>query len=277
VFVFLGAVIAGGKVVKTISGDLVPAELFAASPWLVISVLLACACSLLLANLLGVPQSTSQSTVAAIAGAGIYCGHLKTHRLLLEIIPVWFITPLLAFFISYFIGRLLWRRVRDSESYRKFNRSKGLKFFVVAVSCYVAFAIGANNVANAAGPIVAMGVVDALLGMIIIAPWFGIGSSFLSGKVIKTTGKEIVEYGPAAAGLICVVTATILLLVSVTRGIPTSLVQMNTGAIIGVGAVKLGFRGIVKRKSLWRVFGVWFAAPCISMVLAYFFCAISGV
>ncbi len=110
-----------------------------------------------------------------------------------------------------------------------------------------------------------------------------LGAVIAGGKVVKTISGDLVpaELFAAnvanAAGLICVVTATILLLVSVTRGIPTSLVQMNTAAIIGVGAVKLGWRGILRRKSLWRVFGVWFAAPCISMVLAYFFCYIVGV
>ena len=120
-----------------------------------------------------------------------------------------------------------------------------------------AFAIGSNNVANAAGPILAFSLNELNISMennnvmliiiiisFVIAPFFGIGSSLMGHRVLKTTGKDLIKFGPLGAALISIITATLLLLASTTRGIPTSLVQMNTGAIIGLGVSKIGWQSI---------------------------------
>jgi len=102
-FVFLGAVVAGRKVALTVGRDILPPESLGLSITTV--VLLAIGLSLLLANLLRVPQSTSQSTVFALVGCGAHLGVLETHRLLLEIIPTWFITPIAAFLVTLAVGK----------------------------------------------------------------------------------------------------------------------------------------------------------------------------
>ena len=50
-------------------------------------ILFSVALSLLFANLLGIPQSTSQSTVAALVAPAHYVGQLNTHKIFFEIIP----------------------------------------------------------------------------------------------------------------------------------------------------------------------------------------------
>jgi phosphate/sulfate permease len=152
---------------------------------------------------------------------------------------------------------------------------------VISTACYVAFAIGSNNVANASGPLISMAqnvlnVTDPsseyMLIMVIltlvIAPCFGIGSSFLGERVLSTTGKEIIELGPLGATLISIVTASLLLLASLSKGIPTSLVQMNTGAIIGLGISRLGFRQIFKNTPFKKILTIWIVAPIISFILS---------
>jgi len=145
----------------------------------------------------------------------------------------------------------------------------------------VAFSIGSNNVANAAGPITSMVLLELgipksgdnfllcmILGTLIIAPWFGIGSSIFGKRNLETTGKEIIELGPLGAMLISVVTASLLLLVSVTRGIPMSLVQLNTGAIIGLGISKFGTKEILKETSVKKIMIIWIIAPLIALILS---------
>jgi sulfate permease len=92
-------------------------------------------------------------------------------------------------------------------------------------SCYVAFAIGANNVANASGPIASMVLnelgIDAnsednfimiiTVTTLIIAPCFAIGSSLFGYRLLQSTGKGIVEFGLVGASLISIVTATLLI------------------------------------------------------------------
>ena len=123
---------------------------------------------------------------------------------------------------------------------------------IVIMSLYVAFTIGANNVANASGPIASMTanelnisidenfILIMILATLIVAPSFGIGSSIFGHKIVKNTGKEIVLFGKFEAVLIAFVSASLLLPASLTKGIPSSLVQLNVAAIIGYDSSPLG-------------------------------------
>lgn len=280
-FVFAGAVLAGKKVIMTVGADIFPSEMM--SMTMSVIVLGSVALSLFFANILRVPQSTSQATIFALSGPAVYLGVLQTQRLFFEIIPTWFITPVLAFLISYIGGRYIYLPLRSRMRgiLQVFRDHKALRWFVVLASCYVAFAIGSNNMANAAAPVLAMAMnmlhiepgssSFMLLMMILVfmlAPMFGIGSSLLGSRVLHTTGKGIACFGPLGAGYIAVITASILLVSSLWRGIPTSLVQMNTAAIIGLGMVKNGHMHIWKNAPLKRIFTIWVVSPLIAMALS---------
>jgi len=75
-------------------------------------------------------------------------------------------------------------------------------------------------------------------------------------------------FGPFEAIIISFVTASILLISSVTRGIPTSLIQLNAGAIIGLGVARMGAKNIFRKTSLNKFFVVWAIAPVISFSLS---------
>ncbi len=280
-FVFMGAILAGKKVVLTIGKGILPGEIMGLT--LTSIILLSVALSLFMANLLKVPQSTSQSTVFALIGPALYFKILQTRTLMFEIIPAWFITPLLSFVITYAIGKFIYTPLKNKDMipFEKIFQYSYLRWIVIGACCYVAFAIGSNNVANASGPIASMisneltidvkgadFVLVMIVGTLIISPCFGIGSSFFGKGVIETTGKEIVDFGPLGAILIAVVTATLLLPASLLKGIPTSLVQMNTAAIIAVGIVKMGHREILRRTSIRKLMTIWLISPLLSLVLS---------
>jgi sulfate permease len=284
IFVFAGALIAGQKVIMTVGGDILPSETVGMT--MSVIVLGSVALSLFFANMLRVPQSTSQSTIFALSGPALYLGVLQTDRLFFEIIPTWFVTPLLALVISYGVGRYIYlplsRKIRPLLDFLRGHRA--LKYFVIATACYVSFAIGSNNMANAAAPVLAMAVnmLDVevgspnflLLMMILVfmlAPMFGLGSSLLGHRVLQTTGKDISSFGPLGASYISVITASILLVASLWRGIPTSLVQMNTAAIIGLGMVKSGHLHVWRNAPLKKIFTIWIIAPMIAMLLSLLF------
>ncbi len=283
-FVFLGAIIGGKEVVKTISRGIIPAP--ALTVILTSIILLSISLTLFIANLLRVPQSTSQSTVGALVGAALYLGSLKTEKLFCEILPTWFILPLVSFGLTFLVAKLVYR---SGLKERLDNASPGRwyehvpRILSISVCCYVAFAIGANNVANASGPIVSMVInqfglqtggddflLCMILGTLIIAPCFGIGSSFLGFRTVETTGKGITDFGPLGGVLIALITASLLLVASLTRGIPTSLVQLNAGSIIALGVCKVGPRRIFQKTVVKKIFLVWMIAPVISLALAYF-------
>lgn len=281
VFVFVGALIAGKKVALTIGKGVLPGEMMGIT--LTTIILAAVGLSLLLANWLKVPQSTSQSTIFALIGPAVYFDVLQTRKLLVEIIPTWFILPVVAFVLTYLVGRFIYNPVkkRGIISFEQLSRHAFLRLLVVLASLYVAFAIGSNNVANAAGPIASMisnelkitadggnFALVLILATLVVAPCFGIGSSLMGHRVIETTGKEIIVFGPLGATLISVITATLLLLASVTRGIPTSLVQMNAAAIIALAITKTGWRETLRRTSVKRLFVIWIVSPLIALGLS---------
>ena len=282
IMVFLGAILAGKATATTIGKDIIDPLMM--NHYLVSIILFSVGISLLLANLLGIPQSTSQSTVMALSGAAVYFNVLNTKKLFIEIIPTWFVTPVASFIICLLIGKYIYKPIRRKGyfTYKNISKHPVIKTLIIMMALYVSFSIGANNVANASGPIASMVINELqikpagdgfilimLLCTFIIAPGFGIGSSIFGKKILENTGKGIVLFGPVEAIIISFVTATILLLVSVTRGIPTSLVQLNTAGIIGIGVAKLGYRNIFKKTEVNRFFLVWLIAPVIAFFLSF--------
>ena len=286
-FVLFGALMAGHKVMATIGGAILPS---AQMSFVVVSIiLLSSALSLLFANILKVPQSTSQSTIFALAGCALSFGSLQTRKLFLEIVPLWFVLPLVAFVLTALLATLV-RRFKSTQlavSFANLSPRGYWKAVTIACSCYVAFSIGSNNVANAAGPISSLlrneiGINDevsalmlSLICILLVAPWFGIGGSMLGGRVLSTTGKDMVEIGPSSAALVSVVTASLLLFASLTRGIPASLVQMNTFAIMAIGYVNRD-RANIKKSVVLKLWVIWLAAPVIAFVIAFTLTTISA-
>jgi sulfate permease len=157
VMVLAGALIAGKEVSLTLGKGLLEQSYF--TPLNTSIILFSIGLSLLIANLLGVPQSTSQSTVLSIAGAATALDGLNTDKLFYEIIPAWIILPIIAFFIMLFISKWVFPLLKAkvfTADYRYLKQHKGLKAVLILSSLYVAFSIGANNVANAAAPIASL-------------------------------------------------------------------------------------------------------------------------
>jgi sulfate permease len=110
-----------------------------------------------------------------------------------------------------------------------------------------------------------------ILVVLIVAPSFGIGSSIFGNKLLQNTGKEIVLFGRIEAVIISFVSASLLLTASVAKGIPTSLVQLNVSAILGIGVAKLGFKNIFRKTQVNRFFIMWVISPLIAFGLALLF------
>ena len=282
--VFVGAIVGGKETAKTIGKGLLDPEMMT---FTVVSIILfSVAISLMIANLFGIPQSTSQATVLSVIAPAVYFHSLNTDKLFYEILPTWFIMPIISFVLAFLIGKYIYRplRKRGYTIPRTPNENYFLKTLVVLMSLYVAFSIGTNNVANAVGPISIMAsnelnIADShfvhimILATLIVAPSFGIGSSFFGHKIVQKTGKEIVLFGKIEAVIIAFISASLLLTASLVKGIPTSLVQLNVAAIIGIGVAKLGFKNIFRKTEVNKFFAMWIIAPIIafsiSLLLTY--------
>jgi sulfate permease len=280
--VFLGAIIAGKGTATTMGKGLIAPEMMSFT--IVSIILFSVAISLLIANLFGIPQSTSQATVLSVVAPALYFNELNTNKLLLEILPAWFILPIISFFISLFFGKYIYRPMRRRGLTISRAQNANMKpiwnGLILLMSLYVAFSIGANNVANAAGPIATMTanelnisldenfILIMILATLIVAPSFGIGSSLFGNKILRNTGREIVLFGKFEAAIIAFVSASLLLLASITKGIPSSLVQVNVAAILGIGVAKLGTKNIFRKTEVRKFFLMWIIAPLIAFLLS---------
>lgn len=284
IMVFLGAILAGKNTATTIGKEIIDPEMMSVP--LVSVILFSVSISLLVANIAGIPQSTSQSTVLAVVAPAIYFNKLDSAKLFFEIIPAWFILPVISFIISYLLGKHIYRPMRKRGYTLSRAQNANMKpvwnGLVLAMSLYVAFSIGSNNVANASGPIASMTtnelhisgdrnfILILILSTLLIAPNFAIGSSLFGNKILNNTGKEIVLFGKFEAAIIAFVSASLLLLASVSKGIPTSLVQLNVAAILGIGVAKLGPKNIFKKTEVKKFFVMWLISPAIALTLSLF-------
>ncbi|MEZ5082250.1 MAG: inorganic phosphate transporter [Bacteroidales bacterium] len=79
IMVFLGAIIAGKGTASTMGQDLLSADLMT---FVVVSIVLfSVAVALLIANLFGIPQSTSQASVLSLTAVAIYFNDLYSDKL----------------------------------------------------------------------------------------------------------------------------------------------------------------------------------------------------
>jgi sulfate permease len=267
-FVILGAIVLGKNVAVTLGGKLLAKEFIGLPVALII--ISSAALSLAIANFLKIPQSTSQVTVGAIVGAGMYFKALSLKILFFKIFLMWIVLPLLAFIITIFIYKIIYPpRPGNLYLYQKvFRNERKLRLFAFLVSCYVAFAIGANNVGNVAGPLFGAGLVGISMGLILFSPVFGAGAWFIGKGTIETAGKDIVPLGLVSSSVVSLVTATLLIFASIL-GIPQSLVQLNIFAIFAISCLKNGHRYTAESYVTRKTLAVWMITPVISMVISY--------
>ncbi|WP_462409964.1 anion permease [Neobacillus sp. Marseille-QA0830] len=261
--VFLGAYLGGGEVVKTIGSGLVPSSTFTNAIALI--VLASAALSLFLANVFGIPLSTSEVAVGAVVGAGIVYQSVYVNHLI-WIVLFWLLSPVVAFSIAVAAANLLKLKVFQTWT-AKPKAGPVLAILVVFMGLFEAFSAGMNNVANAVGPLVAASLMTkgnaVLWGGLAVA-----GGAFLFGhRVIETNGKKITALRLEEGCIISGTGASIVTTASLF-GIPIPLTQITTSSIIGIGFAKHG-KEVLKKDIVVQLLTVWAVSPVLSMVLSY--------
>ncbi|KAF0817811.1 MULTISPECIES: inorganic phosphate transporter [unclassified Cytobacillus] len=261
--VFFGAWLGGGEVVKTMGSGIVPKETFTVAIALI--VIASAALSLFLANVFGIPLSTSEVTVGSVVGAGIVYQSVFAGKLV-WIVMFWLITPFAAFLIAIAAAALL-KRNFVQKLIKKPKAAPILALLVVFMGVFEAFSAGMNNVANAVGPLVGAGIMSTGSGIFWGGLFVALGAVLLGKKVLETNGKKITKIRLEEGCVISGTGAGIVTIASVF-GIPVPLTQITTSSIIGIGFVKQG-RSVFKKDIVVQLLVVWVVSPVLSMVLSY--------
>jgi len=265
-FVFLGAVLVGNPVSNTLGSKIIPVGLMDTN--IVIIIMFVSSVSMLIANLLHVPQSTSLVTVFSIAGAGFYFKQIYTDTIL-YMLSFWILLPAIGYILSYMLGKLVYPPRKENYWIHEkiVHHGDRLKVFVLIASCYNAFSIGTNNVANAVGPLAGAGIITHKLGLIALAPLFGIGSLAFH-STLKKTGQKIVPIGILSATIICIVTGTLMIIAS-CFGIPQSFVMIKVACIIAISSLKDGHKVTFANSSTKKTYISWIVMPIIAFISSF--------
>jgi PiT family inorganic phosphate transporter len=287
VFEFFGAVFFGGRVTSTIAKGIVPIDKIAiVHPDIValgmLAAILAAGFWVTLTTFYNLPVSTSHSIVGSVLGFGLiaaYNGIISFSDVhwgeLLRIVASWFISPALGAVIAYItfsiIRKLFLHRASDMPSVEK-------KFISLQLitACYMAFAHGSNDVANAVGPVAAALNVMGVLGgevpiWILVMGGLGmvIGMATWGYKVIETIGSKITELTPTRGFSAEFATASVVLLHSYSS-LPISTTHTLVGSVIGVGLA--GGLAAVDLGVIWRIITSWIATvPIAALTSAIIF------
>lgn len=287
VFEFLGAVFFGGRVTSTIAKGIVPIDKIGSiHPDIValgmLAAILAAGFWVTLTTFYNLPVSTSHSIVGSVLGFGLiaaYNGLIPFSDIhweeLIKIIASWFISPILgavaAYIVFSIIRKVFLHRASDLPSVEK-------KFISLQLitACYMAFAHGSNDVANAVGPLAAALQVMGVLGnqvpvWVLIMGGLGmvIGMATWGYKVVETIGSKITELTPTRGFSAEFATASVVLLHSYSS-LPISTTHTLVGSVIGVGLA--GGIAAVDLRVIWRIFSSWIATvPIAALTSALIF------
>jgi len=259
-FVMVGALMEGPKVMDTVGRftSLTPGTAFIA--------VLSAALTVTLMTYLKLPVSTSQAIIGAIVGIAISTGgwNAVSQDKLTKIILCWLLTPLGAMVISVFLFLVLTPLINRIRSFVTF--ALVMKIGIVAVGCYGAYTLGANNVANVTGAFVGANLIGPLEAALIGGAAIGAGALTYSKGVMVSVGQRIFPLGSFSAFVVVLAAAITLQLFTELR-VPVSNSQAIVGAIAGIGLLR-GTRA-VNKKMLTSVFAGWIATPLIAAILSF--------
>lgn len=140
---------------------------------------------------------------------------------------------------------------------------------------YLAWNMGANDVANAVGPSLGSRSMALWQAILIAAVFEAIGAVFAGGAVTRTVSAVIrFDHGltaqQIATGLCaCLLSAALWLNLSSVLRLPASTTHAIVGALIGFGLVAGGVDA-VHWSVVWRIGWSWLASPIIAAIMAFF-------
>ncbi len=192
------------------------------------------------------------------------------------------VAALISLIIASFIGHIGKRLIDyklDEEQKRRLGAEAIFRRIQIGTSCYVALAQGANDVANAIGPLAVIYFLakNGTLGVTVPVPFFlllfggmGIALGIAMGgrRVIQTVGSRITTLSNTRGFSVDFSAATTVLVAS-KMGLPVSTTHAAVGGVMGVGLAR-GFEavnfGIIFQIMLYWILTVPVAAfTCIGI------------
>ncbi|KPJ65242.1 MAG: phosphate permease [Syntrophobacter sp. DG_60] len=257
-FVWIGIILQGGKVMRTVGKELLEINLHILSIALLISAIL-----IIISNWKKLPVSTHQVIIGSLTGSGIASGMDVNYISLLEIILSWVISPLGALFLSLMLYRVMEKTLSKLPL---LQIERILRVLLLISGVLIAYNTGANELATVLGPVIHSGLIDQMRASL-VGPFFVfLGAVLLSHRVIETIGKGITALDPYS-GFAAQFGAGTCVLLFTSLGMPVSTTYCIIGGISGVGLLK-GIR-TVRFELIKKIAITWVVAPFLAFLICF--------
>jgi inorganic phosphate transporter, PiT family len=262
----LGAVFFSQRVEETIGHQILTGTLIDSE---IVLILVTVALFLTIASSIGLPVSTTHSTVGAVIGLGLAKWGVNSINglTMLRISIGWVASPAIGLIGSYFLNNLfrgLQRRMVNglSGDLRLSRLSAILLLFWISLT---EFSRGANDIGNVTAFLVLLGIAEPFIIRLVAGVGLGLGLIFIGRRVVRTVGLRLVKIDPVS-GLAAQIVVSLTLLVSTLLGLPVSGTQVLVSAIIGLGISENRY---VDMKILRRITLAWIGTFIGTSFLSY--------
>ncbi len=287
IFVTLGAVLEGSGASDTL-GELGSVDALGGA----FTVSLAAALSITSMVRSGIPVSINQTIVGAIIGWSLFTNRLLDPQSVVTIASSWVFAFLLSAAIAFLLFHIV-RPIINRSKVHLLRQDLFVRYLIVAVGAFGAYALGANNMASIVGVYIPVspfkdisiaGIYTFkgtqqlyLLGAISVV----IGIYTYSHKVMKTVGKDIFRLSPVTA-LIAIFAESLVLFFFASRGLHNLLLRLGlptfplvsvssthviVGAIVGIGLAKGGRN--IRYDILGKLALTWIIAPILAALMSF--------
>ena len=155
------------------------------------------------------------------------------------------------------------------------QNSNILIMLAIGFGLFMAWGIGANDVANAMGTSVGSGAITFKQAVIIAVIFEFAGAVLAGGEVTATVRKGILDAGAFSSNpellvygmLASLLAAATWLLIASSLGWPVSTTHSIVGAIVGFGAVGVGIEAVSWDK-VYAIIASWVVSPLIAGTMA---------
>jgi len=147
-------------------------------------------------------------------------------------------------------------------------------WIAAVLALYMAWAIGANDVANAMGTSVGSGALTIRHAIIVAALFEFLGAFLAGGHVTDTVRKGVIDMDRVSQdqlihGMLAALASAATLLLGATRlGLPVSTTHAIVGSIVGFGAVGIG-PDVVNWPKVGQIVLSWLSSPLLAGVIAF--------
>jgi PiT family inorganic phosphate transporter len=251
---FIGA-LTGKAVAKTITSGLVdPASVqrldFASAQLMVMAALIGAITWNLITWYYGIPSSSSHALIGGVVGAGIAAlgaQDVVWSGLLTKVVLPLIFSPIIGFFVSALLMRVLFRLVGNASPERVGNLFRRLQ---IGSSAFMAFSHGSNDAQKTMGIITlalfSAGILHAAPGetpdvpvevILIAATAMALGTAAGGWRIIHTMGNRLTHLEPIH-GFAAETTAATVIETASHYGFPLSTTHTISSCILGVGAAR---------------------------------------